>query len=520
MAKRSAQEQELRNVKRILEYALHDVKHEMQHVRASVTHDTKTAQPESAAASKTDGEAPAQNAQSVNTEVAQSADVTETVPAETAVALPTTSVVTANDATPTVLIPLGSVAHTSITAEEEGGSCPVPEPTRVRRRVRRRTKADLFGDIKNMARGSITGLFSFWLNISTTLAKMLNWYPCVKPYVGYGTEEFSRLICRTLYAPHNARIDRPERGIREMLQVPAPHQRVYINIDNVPLKTVQIGEMEIYDPVDPAKNKTANYSVSDSCGYLDLLAEHKLAPGTHTCTVRVKHRPPVDAPLYIIPDDCPVGIISDVDDTIMVTQVPTVWKAAYNMLFLSPHKRASVPGMSVLYTKVRDLFPDAPFFYLSTSPWNVEQQIRGFIRDYGFPDGPMLLRDLDPRPKRFVPSGVDHKLEYAEQLMEDFPNMKFILFGDDGQKDPTTYATIAKRYPGRVLAIGIRQLSAREATGGIVGSLSGLSLSHPMPEVDVPVFTGNTGTNIMKTMLPYLKQFAEEEAARGTSATR
>lgn len=33
----------------------------------------------------------------------------------------------------------------------------------------------------------------------------------------------------------------------------------------------------------------------------------------------------------------------------------------------------------------------------------------------------LLLRDLDPRPKTFVPSGVQHKLEYAEQLMEDFP---------------------------------------------------------------------------------------------------
>lgn len=31
--------------------------------------------------------------------------------------------------------------------------------------------------------------------------------------------------------------------------------------------------------------------------------------------------------------------------------------------------------------------------------------------------------------------------------MADFPDMKFILVGDDGQKDPTTYATIARRYP-------------------------------------------------------------------------
>ena len=114
-----------------------------------------------------------------------------------------------------------------------------------------------------------------------------------------------------------------------------------------------------------------------------------------------------------------------------------LWKAAYNLLFLNPKKKASVPGMSVLFTRIADLFPGAPFFYLSTSPWNVESSIRNFITDHGFPEGPLLLRDLDPRPKTFVPSGPQHKLEFAEQLMADFPDMKFILVGDDGQKDPT-----------------------------------------------------------------------------------
>ena len=118
----------------------------------------------------------------------------------------------------------------------------------------------------------------------------------------------------------------------------------------------------------------------------------------------------------------------------------------------------------------------------------------------------MLLRDLDPRPKTFIPTGVQHKLEFAEQLMGDFPDMKFILIGDDGQKDPTTYATIARRYPGRVIAIGIRQLSPREASP--LGSVAGVSATQPMPVTDVPVFTGTTGANLMNTMLPYLERFA------------
>ena len=173
------------------------------------------------------------------------------------------------------------------------------------------------------------------------------------------------------------------------------------------------------------------------------MAEHQLETGVHRVTYRVKGRPEVSASLFTIPSSAKVGIISDVDDTVMVTQAPILWKAAYNLLFLNPKKRNSVPGMSVLFTKLQDMFPDAPFFYLSTSPWNVEGSIRHFISYHGFPEGPLLLRDLDPRPKTFVPSGPQHKLEFAEQLMADFPDMRFILIGDDGQKDPTTYATVS-----------------------------------------------------------------------------
>lgn len=289
-----------------------------------------------------------------------------------------------------------------------------------------------------------------------------------------------------------------------MLTVPAPRTHVQSSIDDMPLNTIQIGDSEVYDKVDRTRDLSSEYAVSDSAGYLDLVAEHRLEPGIHRVSYSVKRRKPVSANLYTIPASAKVGIISDVDDTIMITQAPVLWKAAYNLLFLNPKKKASVPGMSVLFTRIADLFPGAPFFYLSTSPWNVESSIRNFITDHGFPEGPLLLRDLDPRPKTFVPSGPQHKLEFAEQLMADFPDMKFILVGDDGQKDPTTYATIAHRYPGRVLAIAIRQLSPKESSG--LASVAGLTSTQPMPVTDVPVFTGTTGSNILKTMLPYLKE--------------
>ena len=371
----------------------------------------------------------------------------------------------------------------------------------------RRERIEIQPLYERIVRRVITHVFSVWVKAATKAAHDLDWFPRVDPYVGYGTNDYSRLICRTVYAGAHSQSGLAMRGFKGMLAIPSPHTQVRISIDDVPLETVQVGASERYDALDAQPDVDSEYALSDTSGYLDLVAEHKLTSGVHTVSYRVRGRKPVTASLFTIPKSAKVGIISDVDDTIMITQAPVLWKAAWNLLFLDPEKKASVPGMSVLFTKLADLFPDAPFFYLSTSPWNVEGSIRHFIANHGFPEGPLLLRDLDPRPKTFIPTGPQHKLEFAEQLMGDFPDMKFILVGDDGQKDPTTYATIARRYPGRVLAIAIRQLSPREAMPfGITAG--GMTASQPTPITDVPVFTGPTGANLMKTMLPYLKEHA------------
>ena len=394
------------------------------------------------------------------------------------------------DDMPTVPIPARRAVTTFDAASRRDRYEAQPLPERLMRRV-------------------VTRAFNAWVKAATRMAKRLDWFPRVDPYVGYGTGDYSRLICRTVYAEEGSEYGRATRGIRGMLAIPSPHTQVKIRIDDVPLETVQIGESERYDAVDARPELDSEYAISDTSGYLDLVAEQRLDPGVHDVSYRVNGRKPVHAKLFTIPKGAKVGIISDVDDTVMITQAPILWKAAWNLLFLNPDKKASVPGMSVLFTKLADLFPDAPFFYLSTSPWNVEGSIRHFLENHGYPEGPLLLRDLDPRPKTFIPSGPQHKLEFAEQLMADFPDMKFILVGDDGQKDPTTYATIVRRYPDRVLAIAIRQLSPRELMPFGMRNPAGMTATQPMPDTDVPVFTGTTGANIMKTMLPYLKAHLE-----------
>ena len=187
-------------------------------------------------------------------------------------------------------------------------------------------------------RRAVTGTFGLWVRLSTAVARKLDWFPRVDPYVGYGTEVYSRLICRTVYAPKHSNAGTLTRGIKGMLAIPASRVQVRISIDGTPLETVQIGESERYDEFNPVRDLGSEYAVSDESGYLDLVAEHQLETGVHRVTYRVKGRPEVSASLFTIPSSAKVGIISDVDDTVMVTQAPILWKAAYNLLFLNPNE--------------------------------------------------------------------------------------------------------------------------------------------------------------------------------------
>ena len=309
-----------------------------------------------------------------------------------------------------------------------------------------------------VGRRMVTSVVGVWMRVAGRVARRAGWFPSVEPYIGYGTHRYARLICRTVYAPPLGHHSALKRGIYAMLVVPSVRVRVALSIDGIPVETAQVGDSEVYDRVEESRDGSAEYCISDRAGYLDLITERALSPGRHVVSYAVEHREPVKASLFAIDAHVPIGVISDVDDTIMVTQAPSPIRAAYNLLIMNPAHRSPVPGMAAFFNGLASVRNDIPFFYLSTSPWNVEASIRHFIVREKFPEGPLLLRDLDPRPKTFIPNGPQHKLEFATQLMDDFPDMRFVLLGDDGQKDPSTYADIIRRHPGRVLAVGIRQL--------------------------------------------------------------
>jgi phosphatidate phosphatase APP1 len=110
--------------------------------------------------------------------------------------------------------------------------------------------------------------------------------------------------------------------------------------------------------------------------------------------------------------------------------------------------------------------------YLSTGAWNVAPTLTRFLSRHLYPAGPILLTDWGPTHNRFFRSGQEHKRSTLARLAKEFPGIRWLLIGDDGQHDQEIYAEFARLHPDNVEAVAIRRLSPTQAVlaGGLPAS--------------------------------------------------
>ncbi|MEM6281229.1 MAG: phosphatase domain-containing protein [Chloroflexota bacterium] len=166
--------------------------------------------------------------------------------------------------------------------------------------------------------------------------------------------------------------------------------------------------------------------------------------------------------LAIVPSaEAHFGVISDLDDTIMRTEVLNTFKMLRNTFLENAYTRFAFAGASTFYRALQagTAGPWNPIFYVSSSPWNLYGAIQDFFKIKNIPAGPLYLRDLGISRRTFRGNGhMGHKLSFIEQIFDRHPYLPFILIGDSGQKDANIYHEVARRYPDRVLAIYIRDV--------------------------------------------------------------
>ncbi|MDF3066142.1 MAG: hypothetical protein K0R38_1743 [Polyangiaceae bacterium] len=160
--------------------------------------------------------------------------------------------------------------------------------------------------------------------------------------------------------------------------------------------------------------------------------------------------------------DAELGIISDIDDTVLQTHVTQTLKMIWVTLVGSAYTRMPFEGTSELYralTAGATGHANNPVFYVSKSPWNLYDFLVDFMDHHELPRGPLLLRDIGLHEA----PPLDHKSAAVESLLQTYPRLPFILIGDSGERDPDIYLETARRHPKRVRAIYIRDLHGKRA---------------------------------------------------------
>ena len=243
-------------------------------------------------------------------------------------------------------------------------------------------------------------------------------------------------------------------------------------------------------------------ATTDAEGYFLLVLEPPVLPAPvnylwYLVPVRVQQLPnflglppgPVAAAAHVLvpPPTAEFGVISDLDDTVFETRATNVLKMLARTLFTNAHSRQPFVGVAEFYRQLQRGHtgrPDNPFFYVSSSPWNLYDVLDVFMALHDIPPGPLLLRDFTiGTPRTAPPPGITgsaaihfaHKLHEIDDILTTYPNLPFLLLGDSGQEDARIYREVVRRHPGRIRAIYIRDVQVPERAvlvGPIIEELS------------------------------------------------
>lgn len=326
------------------------------------------------------------------------------------------------------------------------------------------------------------------------------WRPRTIGYNGYGSTDFVRVLGRVVMGRRVHAEEQVDRAATtEELARAVFNQRGWRSYITAPVA---------YIPVTVQVGGRHYHTRTDRSGYIDLtIRNHGLEPGWHDVVVLTKAALPVTAPVLVVDDDAPLGIVSDIDDTVMVTSIPRPLVAAWHTFIRHVRARQLVPGMAQMYRDLTTDYGGVPVFYLSTGAWNLMPALNHVLQRGGYPQGPMLMTDWGPTNTGWFRSGQEHKHNTLRRLRAEFPTMKWVLIGDDGQHDPTIYREFAAEFPDSVAAIAIRELSPTEQFLSHGSPTASVGTFWTPPSTSTPEVHGVDGVSIAPRLRAVLRAF-------------
>jgi len=194
--------------------------------------------------------------------------------------------------------------------------------------------------------------------------------------------------------------------------------------------------------------------------------------------------------ILVPPENASFGVISDIDDTIIRTGATNLLEMARNTFLKNARTRLPFPGVQMFYKSLqtgKGTRPVNPIFYVSNGPWNLFDFLADFMKLNNLPQGPILLRDFGIDSEKFIKDDT-HKIAQISNILNTYPTLPFILIGDSGEKDPEIYQQIVKKFPGRILAVYIRDVTSEERDAQvrrIASEISSANKDGKLPMADM-----------------------------------
>ncbi len=169
------------------------------------------------------------------------------------------------------------------------------------------------------------------------------------------------------------------------------------------------------------------------------------------------------ARIMAVGPDAELGVISDIDDTVIVMGAVSPLRRAHALFLTNAHQRLPFEGVSGFYRALArggaGEHGKNPIFFISSSPYNLYDHLVELFAMHDIPEAPIFLRDWGLTPHGFAPNGKHHdKLAPARLLLQTYPRLPFVLIGDSGQHDARLYEELVLEHPGRIAAVYIRQV--------------------------------------------------------------
>lgn len=199
--------------------------------------------------------------------------------------------------------------------------------------------------------------------------------------------------------------------------------------------------------------------------------EPPLRTGWHDVEVTVKaaegkaHQKALGA--VYVPHQTQYGFISDIDDTFLVSHSAHLGRRLKVLFTQNARSRKPFENVVQHYQLLAlgNTTPDAPnpFFYVSSSEWNLYDYIMEFTTVNGLPRGVFLLNVLKELGQIFKTGQNNHHTKFARivRILEAYPKQRFVLLGDSSQQDPYIYESLVRHFPGRIQAVYIRDVYAK-----------------------------------------------------------